>query len=115
MRDFRKSDADTPIVLMGYYNPIYRYGVERFLNDAKAAGVDGLIVVDLPPEDDEELCLPALAAGIDFIRLATPTTDDQRLPAVLRHAAGFSITSRSPASPAPSRPSRGKWRRRLPG
>ncbi|OZA81973.1 MAG: tryptophan synthase subunit alpha, partial [Azorhizobium sp. 39-67-5] len=79
----------TPIILMGYYNPIYIYGVERFLGDARAAGVDGLIVVDLPPEEDDELCLPALAAGLDFIRLATPTTDEKRLPAVLRHTAGF--------------------------
>jgi len=86
---FRKSDATTPIVLMGYYNPIYRYGVERFLKDAKAAGVDGLIIVDLPPEHDDELCLPALGAGIDFIRLATPTTDDKRLPKVLENTAGF--------------------------
>jgi len=74
---------------MGYYNPIYQYGVDRFLKDAKAAGVDGLIVVDLPPEEDEELCLPAKAAGIHFVRLATPTTDDKRLPAVLRNTAGF--------------------------
>ncbi|MFK8253524.1 tryptophan synthase subunit alpha [Ancylobacter terrae] len=86
---FRAGDGDTPIVLMGYYNPIYIYGVDRFLVDAKAAGVDGLIVVDLPPEEDEELCLPALKAGLDFIRLATPTTDDHRLPAVLAHTAGF--------------------------
>ena len=84
----RRSPA-TPIVLMGYYNPIYVYGVERFLTDAKAAGVDGLIVVDLPPEEDEELCLPALKAGLAFIRLATPTTDDKRLPTVLRNTAGF--------------------------
>ena len=83
VRDFRGGDDDTPIVLMGYYNPIYIYGVDRFLADAKAAGVDGLIVVDLPPEEDEELCLPALKAGLNFIRLATPTTDDKRLPAVL--------------------------------
>ncbi len=76
VREFRKDDNDTPIVLMGYYNPIYIYGVEKFLADAKAAGVDGLIVVDLPPEEDEELCLPALRAGVNFIRLATPTTDD---------------------------------------
>ncbi|HXP13119.1 MAG TPA: tryptophan synthase subunit alpha [Stellaceae bacterium] len=89
LRRFRKSDAETPVVLMGYYNPIYRYGVPRFLKEAKAVGCDGLIVVDLPPEHDEELCLPALAAGIDFIRLATPTTDDKRLPAVLRNASGF--------------------------
>jgi tryptophan synthase alpha chain len=74
---------------MGYYNPIYIYGVERFLRDAKAAGVDGLIVVDLPPEEDDELCLPALAAGLNFIRLATPTTDDKRLPAVLANTSGF--------------------------
>ena len=86
---FRKDDDDTPIVLMGYYNPIYVYGVEKFLADAKAAGVDGLIIVDLPPEMDEELCLPALAADINFIRLATPTTDDKRLPAVLANTSGF--------------------------
>src|ERR1041385_3826926 len=89
VREFRKADDATPIVLMGYYNPIYIYGVERFLADARAAGVDGLIVVDLPPEEDEELCLPALKAGLNFIRLATPTTDDRRLPAVLRHTSGF--------------------------
>ena len=83
------SDDATPIVLMGYYNPIYVYGVDRFLEDAKAAGVDGLIVVDLPPEEDEELCLPALKAGLDFIRLATPTTDDKRLPTVLTNTSGF--------------------------
>lgn len=87
--DFRAGDADTPIVLMGYYNPIYVYGVDRFLADAKAAGVDGLIVVDLPPEEDSELCLPALGAGLNFIRLATPTTDDKRLPTVLRNTSGF--------------------------
>ena len=87
--DFRKSDSTTPVVLMGYYNPVYVYGVEAFLRDAKAAGVDGLIVVDLPPEEDAELCLPALAAGLNFIRLATPTTDDARLPAVLAHTSGF--------------------------
>jgi tryptophan synthase alpha chain len=86
---FRKEDNTTPIVLMGYYNPIYVYGVDRFLKDAKAAGVDGLIVVDLPPEEDVELCLPALKAGIAFIRLATPTTDDKRLPAVLANTSGF--------------------------
>jgi tryptophan synthase alpha chain len=86
---FRVSDTTTPIVLMGYYNPIYIYGVERFLADARAAGVDGLIIVDLPPEEDEELCLPALAAGLNFIRLTTPTTDDKRLPAVLAHTSGF--------------------------
>jgi tryptophan synthase alpha chain len=89
VREFRKDDNDTPIVLMGYYNPIYIYGVEKFLVDAKAAGVDGLIVVDLPPEEDEELCLPALRAGVNFIRLATPTTDDNRLPAVLANTSGF--------------------------
>lgn len=89
VRRFRESDADTPVILMGYFNPIYQYGVERFLTDAKAAGVDGLIVVDLPPEEDAELCLPALAAGLAFIRLATPTTDDRRLPAVLANTAGF--------------------------
>jgi len=89
LRRFRKGDATTPVVLMGYYNPIYRYGVTRFLKDAKDAGCDGLIVVDFPPEHDEELCLPARAAGIDFIRLATPTTDDRRLPAVLRNTGGF--------------------------
>ena len=86
---FRKADDATPIVLMGYYNPIYIYGVARFLADAKAAGVDGLIVVDLPPEEDDELCVPALAAGLNFIRLATPTTDDKRLPAVLANTSGF--------------------------
>src|ERR1700677_2561812 len=86
---FRDADAETPIVLMGYYNPIYVYGVERFLVDAKAAGVDGLIVVDLPPEEDDELCLPTLRAGLNFIRLATPTTDDRRLPAVLANTSGF--------------------------
>ena len=86
---FRTNDKDTPVVLMGYYNPIYRYGVDRFLADAKTAGVDGLIVVDLPPEEDQELCIPALAAGVNFIRLATPTTDDERLPAVLANTSGF--------------------------
>jgi tryptophan synthase alpha chain len=89
VRDFRTGDAATPIVLMGYYNPIYIYGVARFLADAKAAGVDGFIVVDLPPEEDAELCLPALQAGLHFIRLATPTTDDRRLPAVLANTSGF--------------------------
>lgn len=89
IRAFRKGDDTTPIVLMGYYNPIYIYGVTRFLADAKSAGVDGLIVVDLPPEEDEELCLPALKAGLNFIRLATPTTDDKRLPAVLANTSGF--------------------------
>jgi tryptophan synthase alpha chain len=89
VRAFREGDQATPVVLMGYYNPIYIYGVERFLKDAKTAGVDGLIVVDLPPEEDAELCLPALKAGIAFIRLATPTTDDHRLPAVLTNTSGF--------------------------
>ena len=89
IRAFRKGDDATPIVLMGYYNPIYIYGVTKFLADAKSAGVDGLIVVDLPPEEDEELCLPALKAGLNFIRLATPTTDDKRLPAVLANTSGF--------------------------
>ena len=89
VRAFRAGDAGTPIVLMGYYNPIYSYGGERFLADAKAAGVDGLIVVDLPPEADDELCLPAMKHGISFIRLATPTTDDKRLPTVLANSSGF--------------------------
>jgi tryptophan synthase alpha chain len=86
---FRQNDDTTPIVLMGYYNPIYVYGVERFLTDARAVGVDGLIIVDLPPEEDIELCLPALEAGLNFIRLATPTTDDARLPKVLTNTSGF--------------------------
>jgi tryptophan synthase alpha chain len=89
VRGFRAGDDATPIVLMGYYNPIYIYGVDKFLVDAKSAGVDGLIIVDLPPEEDEELCLPALQAGLNFIRLATPTTDDKRLPAVLANTSGF--------------------------
>ncbi|VIO65036.1 Tryptophan synthase alpha chain [Bradyrhizobium ivorense] len=89
VRGFRKDDDTTPIVLMGYYNPIYIYGVETFLADAKAAGVDGLIIVDLPPEEDTELCIPAMKAGLNFIRLATPTTDDKRLPAVLANTSGF--------------------------
>jgi tryptophan synthase alpha chain len=89
VRAFRQADDATPLVLMGYYNPIYVYGVDGFLRDAKSAGVDGLIVVDLPPEEDEELCLPALKAGVNFIRLATPTTDDKRLPAVLANTSGF--------------------------
>jgi tryptophan synthase alpha chain len=89
VRAFRKTDDATPIVLMGYYNPIYIYGVDRFLKDVKASGVDGLIIVDLPPEEDEELCLPALKAGLNFIRLSTPTTDDKRLPAVLANTSGF--------------------------
>jgi tryptophan synthase alpha chain len=105
---FRQGDDATPVVLMGYYNPIYIYGVDRFLADAKAAGVDGLIVVDLPPEEDEELCLPALKAGFNFIRLATPTTDDKRLPAVLKNTSGFvyyvSITGiTGAAAPDPGR------------
>ena len=87
--DFRRGDDETPIVLMGYYNPIYIYGVDRFLVDAKASGIDGLIVVDLPPEMDEELCIPALKAGLNFIRLATPTTDEKRLPKVLENTSGF--------------------------
>ncbi len=87
--DFRAGDDSTPIIMMGYYNPIYIYGVERFLADAKASGIDGLIVVDLPPEMDDELCLPAVRAGINFIRLATPTTDDRRLPKVLENTSGF--------------------------
>lgn len=89
VREFRTTDHTTPVVLMGYYNPVYIYGVEKFLKDAKEAGIDGLIVVDLPPEEDEELCLPAMKAGINFIRLATPTTDDKRLPAVLKNTSGF--------------------------
>lgn len=89
VHEFRAGDQSTPIILMGYYNPIYIYGVDRFLVDAKAAGIDGLIVVDLPPEEDDELCKPALAAGLNFIRLATPTTDDARLPKVLTNTSGF--------------------------
>ena len=107
VRAFRQADDATPLVLMGYYNPIYIYGVDRFLRDAKSAGVDGLIVVDLPPEEDEELCLPALKAGLNFIRLATPTTDDKRLPAVLANTSGFvyyvsitGITGAAMADPA---------------
>jgi tryptophan synthase alpha chain len=87
--EFRKEDNTTPIVMMGYYNPIYNRGVDTFLKDAMAAGIDGLIVVDLPPEEDEELCIPAQAAGMNFIRLATPTTDDKRLPKVLQNTSGF--------------------------
>jgi tryptophan synthase alpha chain len=89
VRAFRADDNTTPLVLMGYYNPIYIYGVDKFLADAKSAGVDGLIIVDLPPEEDTELCLPAIKAGLNFIRLATPTTDDKRLPAVLANTSGF--------------------------
>jgi tryptophan synthase alpha chain len=89
VRDFRAGDDTTPVVLMGYYNPIYSRGVDTFLEQAREAGIDGLIIVDLPPEEDEELCLPAQAAGLNFIRLATPTTDDQRLPKVLQNTSGF--------------------------
>jgi tryptophan synthase alpha chain len=89
VRGFRKDDNATPLVLMGYYNPIYIYGVDKFLTEAKTSGVDGLIIVDLPPEEDTELCVPALKAGLNFIRLATPTTDDKRLPAVLANTSGF--------------------------
>jgi tryptophan synthase alpha chain len=107
VRSFRKDDNATPIVLMGYYNPIYIYGVDKFLTDAKAAGIDGLIIVDLPPEEDTELCLPAMKAGLNFIRLATPTTDDKRLPAVLANTSGFvyyvSITGITGAAAADSK------------
>src|SRR6201984_509568 len=107
VRGFRKDDDATPLVLMGYYNPIYIYGVDKFLADAKTAGVDGLIIVDLPPEEDEELCLPALKAGLHFTRLATPPTDDKRLPAVLANTSGFvyyvSITGITGAAAADSR------------
>jgi tryptophan synthase alpha chain len=105
VRGLRARDAETPVILMGYYNPIHSYGVPRFLEDARAAGVDGLIVVDLPPEEDAELCLPALEAGLSFIRLATPTTDDARLPAVLANTSGFvyyvSITGITGTASAP--------------
>lgn len=104
--EFRKSDKTTPVVMMGYYNPIYSRGVDRFLTDAKAAGVDGLIVVDLPPEEDAELCIPARDAGLNFIRLATPTTDNKRLPKVLQNTSGFvyyvSITGITGAAAAQS-------------
>ncbi|HKU05918.1 MAG TPA: tryptophan synthase subunit alpha, partial [Bradyrhizobium sp.] len=107
VRNFRKDDNATPLVLMGYFNPIYIYGVDRFLADAKTAGVDGLIIVDLPPEEDDELCIPALKAGLNFIRLATPTTDDKRLPAVLANTSGFvyyvSITGITGAAAADSK------------
>src|SRR6201988_3222170 len=107
VREFRKDDNTTPLVLMGYYNPIYIYGVDRFLADAKSAGVDGLIIVDLPPEEDTELCLPAMKAGLNFVRLATPTTDDKRLPAVLANTSGFvyyaSITGITGAAAADSK------------
>jgi tryptophan synthase alpha chain len=89
VRDFRAGDNATPIILMGYYNPIYIYGVEKFLADAKAAGVDGFIIVDLPAEEDDEMCIPALQAGFNFIRLATPTSDDKRLPVILKNTSGF--------------------------
>ncbi|MAO54892.1 MAG: tryptophan synthase subunit alpha [Rhodospirillaceae bacterium] len=89
VRSFRKKDDDTPIILMGYFNPIYIYGVDRFLTDAREAGIDGLIVVDLPPEEEGELCLPAIEAGLNFIYLTAPTTDDKRLPKVVKHASGF--------------------------
>jgi tryptophan synthase alpha chain len=89
VRDFRAEDDTTPIVMMGYYNPIYSRGVDKFLADAKEAGIDGMIIVDLPPEEDEELCIPAQAAGLNFIRLATPTTDAKRLPKVLQNTSGF--------------------------
>ncbi|WP_368186875.1 tryptophan synthase subunit alpha [Aestuariibius sp. HNIBRBA575] len=106
VRELRKDDTTTPVVLMGYYNPIYNRGVDTFLVDAKEAGVDGLIVVDLPPEEDDELCIPAQKAGLNFIRLATPTTDDQRLPAVLQNTSGFvyyvSITGITGAAEAQS-------------
>ena len=114
VREFRKSDETTPIVLMGYYNPIYIYGVDKFLADAKAAGVDGLIVVDLPPEEDDELCLPTLKTGLNFIRLATPTTDDKRLPAVLNNTSGFvyyvSITGITGAAAPDAARSAPRWR-----
>src|SRR5256714_8246701 len=107
VRDFRQGDDTTPIVLMGYYNPIYIYGVEKFLADAKSAGVDGFIVVDLPAEEDEEMCVPALKAGFNFIRLATPTSDDKRLPVILKNTSGFvyyvsitGITGAATADPA---------------
>jgi len=107
VRGFRRDDDATPLVLMGYYNPIYIYGVDKFLADAKTAGVDGLIIVDLPPEEDTELCVPALKAGLNFIRLATPTTDDKRLPAVLANTSGFvyyvSITGITGAAAADSK------------
>src|SRR4051794_25989021 len=105
---FRGSDDATPLVLMGYYNPIYIYGVDRFLRDAKSVGVDGLIIVDLPPEEDEELCLPALKAGLNFIRLATPTTDDKRLPAVLANTSGFVYYVSIPGITGAATPDAGK-------
>jgi len=89
VRELRREDDTTPVVMMGYYNPIYSRGVDRFLDEARAAGIDGLIIVDLPPEEDDELCIPAQKAGLNFIRLATPTTDDKRLPTVLQNTSGF--------------------------
>ena len=109
VRDFRVTNDTTPIVLMGYYNPIYIYGVDKFVADAKTAGVDGLIIVDLPPEEDDELCLPAMAAGVNFIRLATPTTDDKRLPEVLTIHRALFITSPLPALPVLLRRSSKRW------
>ncbi len=108
VRRFRAENDETPVILMGYFNPVFVYGVERFVADAASAGVDGLIVVDLPPEMDDELCLPAIGAGLAFVRLATPTTDDRRLPAVLRNTSGFvyyvSITGiTGAAAPDPAR------------
>lgn len=107
IRDFRAGNQTTPIVLMGYYNPIYSRGVDRFLAEAKEVGIDGLIVVDLPPEEDDELCIPAQKAGLNFIRLATPTTDDKRLPKVLQNTSGFvyyvSITGITGAAAAQAR------------
>ncbi len=121
VRAFREDDAETPIVLMGYYNPIYSRGVPRFLDEARAAGVDGLIVVDLPPEEDDELCLPAQAAGLNFIRLATPTTDDRRLPRVLTNTSGFvyyvsitGITGAAAASAASAAPEVARIKRATP-
>ena len=117
-RRFREEDQTTPIVVMGYYNPIYAYGVDAFLTAAREAGVDGLIVVDLPPEEDAELCLPAQAAGLDFIRLATPTTDDARLPTVLANTSGFvyyvsitGVTGAASADPAVVGPAVGRIQR----
>ena len=101
VRAFRKDDNETPIVLMGYFNPIYVRGVDKFIAEANEAGVDGLIVVDLPPEEDDELCIPALKAGLNFIRLATPTTDDKRLPKVLTNTSGFLYYCLLYTSPSP--------------
>ena len=115
VRDFRAEDNTTPIVMMGYYNPIYARGVDLFLTQAVSAGIDGLIIVDLPPEEDDELCIPAQKAGMNFIRLATPTTDAKRLPKVLQNTSGFVITSRSPASPALRRRRRRLWGQRWRG